>query len=74
MLETIVHEGQTSNVNGRSILDNLHLLRNIFDLVNSKQHSFSLLSVDQMKAFDKVSLEYMFEVLKSFNLGDTFIN
>ena len=74
VLETIVHEGRTGNIKGRSILDNLHLLRNIFDLVNSKQHSFSLLSVDQMKAFDKVSHEYTFAVLKLFNLGDKLMS
>ena len=33
----------------------------------------SIINIDHEKAFDRVSHEYLFKVLKTFGLGDRFI-
>ena len=57
----LVNIDQTSAVMGRSIQDNIHLLRNIVDYVNQKQQKIIILSLDQSKAFDRVNHNYMFQ-------------
>ena len=74
VLGKIIHMDQTCAVPGRSILDNIHLIRNIIDYTNQKNLPCILLSLDQSKAFDRVSHFYLFKVLKGFNFGDNFIN
>ena len=34
----------------------------------------SIINIDQEKAFDKVSHEYLFRVLNAFGLGDRFLS
>ena len=73
VLDQIVHPDQTCSVPGRSIIDNCHLLRDIIEYSNQKNIDGILLSLDQEKAFDRVSHSYLFKVLKAFGLGDKFI-
>ena len=73
VLENIISIDQTCSVPGRSILDNVHLLRNIIDYVKQKNIGCAILSLDQSKAFDRVSHKYLNEVLKAFGFGDSFI-
>lgn len=69
----IVNIDQTCSIPGRSISDNIHLIRNIVDYANQKQLPCAIISFDQAKAFDRVSHDYMFQVLKGFNFGPSFI-
>ena len=73
VLETLVHEDQTCAVKGRSIFDNVHLLRNIIDYVDQKNLPCIFLNLDQEKAFDRVSYDFMFKCLKTFGFGNNFI-
>ena len=72
-LEKIVHIDQTCAVPNRSILDNCHLIRDIIEYANQKNINAILLSVDQEKAFDRVSHFYMLRVLDAFGLGQNFV-
>ena len=63
VLHAIIHPDQTCSVPGRSIIDNLHLLRDITDYTRTKNIPAALISLDQAKAFDRVSHDYLFQVL-----------
>ena len=73
VLSHIVHSDQTCSVPGRTIMDNLHLLRNIVDYCEQKRCQCAIVSYDQTKAFDRVSHEFLFRVLKAFGFNDSFI-
>ena len=65
---------QTCGIVGRLITDNLHLMRNVIDYVNSKNIKAALLSLHQSKAFDRVSHVNLFSVLKALGFGTSFIS
>ena len=73
VITTIVNKDQTCGIPGRSILDNLHLLRNTLDYVKQKDLKLILLSLDFRKAFDNVSHDFLFKTLSNFGFGPDFI-
>ena len=73
VLPRIIHLDQTCAVKGRSIFDNVHLLRNISDYIEQKNLSACFISLDQEKAFDRVSWSYLYDTLKAFGFDDGFI-
>ena len=74
VLDSIISPDQTCSVPGRSITDNIHLLRNVIDYADSKNLECAFLSLDQEKAFDRVSHEYMFSVLEAYGFGPSFVS
>ena len=70
----IVHTDQTCSIPGRTIHDNVHLIRNLIEYTNDKNMSAAIISLDQSKAFDRVSHEYLFKVLTKFGFGPQFIS
>ena len=74
VLEQIIHPDQSCGVPNRSIIDNCHLIRDIINYADLKNVNGILLSLDQEKAFDKVSHIYLFETLKAFGFGENFIS
>ena len=73
VLPYIICIDQTCSVEGRSISDNIHLLRNIFDYVNSKNIGCLWVNFDQFKAFDRVEHRWLMRVLEAFGFGPDFI-
>ena len=73
VLPKIINPDQTCAIKGRSITDNVHLLRNIVDYVNMKNSYCALISLDQTKAFDRVNHVFLFRVLSAFGFGPSFI-
>ena len=68
----LINIDQTAAVPGRSILDNVHLLRNVLDYSSQKQLKCILLSLDQSKAFDRVDHSFMFGLLSRYGFGNDF--
>ncbi len=70
----LVSIDQTCSVPGRSILDNGHLLRCIVDYVDQKDMPLAIINLDQTKAFDRVSHDFMFNALKAYGFGPDFLS
>jgi len=58
VLPLIVHTDQTASIKGRTINDNIPL---------------ALISVDQLKAFDRVLHDFLFKTLQRFGFGPDFV-
>jgi exonuclease III len=73
VLPECIHVDQTCSIPGRSITDNLHLVRNIADYCNAKNIPAAVVSFDQEKAFDRVSHDYLIQILQAYGFGESFI-
>ncbi|CAM4415463.1 unnamed protein product [Lepidochelys kempii] len=70
----VIHPDQTYTVPGRSIFDNLFLVRDLLELRRRDGLSFALLSLDQEKAFDRVNHGYLLSTLQAFGFGPQFVS
>ncbi|CAM2096298.1 unnamed protein product [Caretta caretta] len=70
----VIHPDQTYTVPGRSIFDNLFLVRDLLELRRRDGLSFALLSLDQEKAFDRVDHGYLLSTLQAFGFGPQFVS
>lgn len=68
----VVHPDQTCGVPGRSGSWNLALVRDIISWVEQRQLSLGILSLDQEKAFDRVSHAFLMSVLEQLRFGPIF--
>ena len=74
VLPDIIHADQTCGIPGRHIYDNNAISRDIMYYAKCDGIPMSIIKIDQEKAFDRVSHEYVFRVLKAFGLGNRFIS
>ena len=72
-LEDLVHPDQAAVIKGRSIQNHNHYIRDIISLAKLRGDHSCILSIDQQKAFDRVSHEWLFKVLKENNFGPNFL-
>ena len=73
VMEHVIHPDQTYCVPGRSILDNVSLIRDIVDFSSSLGIKTGLISLDQEKAFDRVEHLYLWKTLERFGLSPCLI-
>ena len=73
VLPSVIHSDQTASVRGRTINDNTRLLHDVVSYANDCNIPLALISVDQLKAFDRVSHEFLFDTLVTFGFGPNFI-
>jgi len=73
VLEEVIHSGQSYCVPGRSIFDNIHLMRDVFDVSKIVGVDMGLISLDQEKAFDRVEHDYLWKTLQAFGFSSDFI-
>ena len=71
-LGEIIHPNQTCDIPNRSINNNLWLLRDLIDYATGKQDTAIIFSLDQEKAFDRVSHNFLIKVLSKFGFGPRF--
>ncbi len=74
MLDQVIHPDQTYCVLGRSIFDNVSLIRDIFHVSKLLNLDCGLLSLDQEKAFDRVEHSYLWNTLASFGFCKEFVD
>ena len=73
ILSGIIHTDQTACIPGRTINDNLSLIRDTILYANETNTPLALVSIDQMKAFDRVFHSFLFSTLEHFGFGPNFI-
>ena len=73
VMEQLIHRTQTYCVPGRSIVDNLSLIRDILEVSSSLGLDAGLVSLDQEKSFDRVEHRYLWKVLKRYGLSPGLI-
>ena len=71
-LETLIHTDQAVAIKGRNIQNHNHLIRDLITLAHDRQDSNLILSIDQEKAFDRVSHDWMIRVIEKCNFGPNF--
>ena len=69
----LIHPDQAAVIKGRSIQNHNHYIRDIIALANIRGDNSCIVSIDQQKAFDRVSHKWLFKVLKENNFGPNFI-
>ncbi|CAM2119627.1 unnamed protein product [Caretta caretta] len=74
VMAEVIHPDQTYTLPGRSIFDNLFLVRDLLELGRRDGLSFALLSLDQEKAFDRVDHGYLLSTLQAFGFGPQFVS
>ena len=72
-MEQVIHRDQTYCVPGRSMVDNVHLIRDVLDVSSSLGFNTGLISLDHEKAFDRVEHNFLWEVMESFGFSAGFI-
>ncbi|KAK1892784.1 putative 149 kDa protein [Dissostichus eleginoides] len=73
VMDQVVDRTQTYCVPGRSIVDNVSLIRDILEVSGSLGLDTGLVSLDQEKALDRVEHRYLWKVLERFGLSPGFI-
>ena len=73
ILGSVISPEQTCGIPGRDIADNIHSLRDIIDLSNNFDETY-IVTIDQEKAFDRVSQAFIIKILEKMNFGDYFIS
>ena len=73
-MEVFIGAEQSYWVPGRSMQDNLFLMRDIFDLCTAQNINIGITSIDQEKAFDHVDRSFLFSALQAFGVGEHFLS
>ena len=69
VVSLLVSGDQTCAVPGRDITDNVLIMDHVIKYVNKNDGEGYILKIDQEKAFDRVSHEYLFHVLEHMGFG-----
>ena len=73
-LDSIIGENQTAVIKNRTILHTLVTIRDIIDVSNKLNKYSSVISLDFLKAFDRLDWDLIFLALEKFGYGENFIH
>ena len=72
-LTSIISSSQSGFMAGRNITQNIRKIIDTIDLAKQRKMDGLLLTIDFMKAFDRVEYNSLYEILKWFNFGPNII-
>lgn len=73
VIANIIHHNQTCSIPGRTIHDNIHLIRSVIEHQVRTKDPVGIIQWDQEKAFDRINHRYLIGVLQAFGFGNVFI-
>ena len=73
-INEMIHKDQAGFIPGRSIFDHIRLTRVMITYAEAMGVNGALIALDQEKAYDKITHEYLWKTLETFNLPARFIN
>lgn len=75
VLPKIISENQSAFVKGRSIVDNVLLATEMVHSIDRKITGGNIvIKLDMMKAFDRVSWDFLYKVMASFGFNQHFLH
>ena len=72
VMSSIVHTDQTCGMVARTMFSNLQLIRDTLDMIDLKNESGILVTLDQEKAFDRVDHDFLMRTIRKFDFGSDF--
>ena len=72
-ISSLVNVDQACSVPGRSIIQHNHYIRDLITHAENQHETAAILSLDQAKAFDRVSHSWLCKVLRACNLPELFV-
>lgn len=73
VLPHLIIKLQSCSVKGRTITDNIITIQNLIELCHEHKKNMFVVSLDQLKAFDRLDHQWMLKVLHHYNFGPSFI-
>ncbi len=73
-MEQVIHLDQSYCILGRSIFDNISLLRDFLDVSKLFNFDCALISLDQEKAFGRVEYNCLWKTLEAFGFCQEFVS
>jgi Reverse transcriptase (RNA-dependent DNA polymerase) len=70
---TIIHENQAGFISGRSIFDQVKLTKLVVDYAEAIEENGVIVALDQEKAYEKITHDYLWQTLAKYNLPGSFI-
>jgi exonuclease III len=70
---TVIHENQAGFIPGRSITAQIRLTQMIMNYAEAEEIGGVIVSLDQEKAYDKITHDYLWKVLEKMNFPQHFI-
>ena len=71
-MSDLINKDQANSVQGRKITDHNHLIRDMISYAQDTQEQICILSLDQSKAFDNISHDFLQSVLEVHNIGPIY--
>ena len=71
-MQNIIHHSQKC-VKGRKITENIHLAQDLVDAIFKNKSNAAYIFIDQEKAFDRISHQFLFKTLERYGFGENFI-
>lgn len=71
---SLIHENKAGFVPGRNIFDHVQLSKLMIQYAEVTKENDALVALDQEKAYDRISHDYLWKVLEKFKIPQRFIN